>query len=178
MKQQRLGLGLLLVASCVVGCSSPAPDGQPAPREVRRGLARLLADSPEHLQLTSDLRQEGEGRYAGEARGEGGVAYRLTAWTEGRQLIYKASGGGRELGGRMTLPEPSFDDRHPTAMQALRAVAFALHSAGVVWPVLVAFGLRRRYSPRTEKVLTVVAVLNFGFAVMWAYLFVTNLGTS
>jgi hypothetical protein len=176
--QRPLGLSLLLVASSLAGCSSPAPDGEPRPREVRRSLARLLADSPEHLQLTSDLRQEGDGGYAAEAKGEGGVAYRVTAMAHERRLTYRAEGGGRVLSGVAVLPEPSFSDRHPEGMQALRAVALALHAAGVVWPALGAFGLRRRYSSRTETVLALVAALNFGFVLMWGYQLVINFGAA
>jgi hypothetical protein len=48
----------------------------------------------------------------------------------------------------------------------------------VIWPVLGAFGLRRRYSRRVETFLSLFAAINAGFVAMWGYLFVTNFGAA
>jgi hypothetical protein len=163
-----IGLLLLFLVSLLGGCSSPPADNEEAPpRQVRRELARLLSES-EHLRLT-EFREEGPGHYAGVAESPGGAKYQVTATTAGRALTYEADGGGRLLRGRANLPEPPFDERHPEAMQWLRAAAIIVQGAGVVWPALGAFGLRRRYSRRMETILALAAAVNAGFVVWWIY---------
>jgi hypothetical protein len=147
---------------------------------VRKQLAPRLTQTDDHLALT-ELRAEGEGHFTGKARGASGTTYRVTATAKGRELNYKAEPEGRPekpsviFGGTVVLTEPSFEDRYPQAMQWLRCALCVLHSAGVVWPVLGRFGLRRRYSPRTEKFLTLFAAVNLALAMIWGYEFVTGL---
>lgn len=176
-------LGLLLAAWSLAGCSSsPQGAGEPSPREVRRQLAQRLAANPEHL-ILSEFHQEGENSYAGKAEGPDGTTYQLKVTTQGRSMKWRAEGEQRFgkseppiLGGWMTWAEPPFDERYPEAMQWLRAVACVLQSLVVVWAVLGPLGYRRRYSPRAEKILTVLAAVSLGFAMMWGYQFVTNRG--
>jgi hypothetical protein len=151
---------------------------------VRRELARALANTSDHLTLT-EFHAEGEGRYVGEAKSVSGSNYRVEVTTKGRSLTYQAEGDNllptRDTGilrGSVIWHEPPFDERHPEAMQWLRAALCALHTAGVIWPLLGAFGWRRRYSPRTEKFLTLFAAVNLGVALLWGYQFVTNLGAT
>src|SRR5262245_51819964 len=120
-----------LLAACLVGCSPSPGSGEPPPRQVRRELAQLL-DNTEHLHLT-EFRQEAPGRYAAEAKGPGGAAYRVEVTTEGRTLIYRAESKDRFLRGRMKLPEPPFDEKHPQAMQWLRGLAFLVQTLGAAW---------------------------------------------
>jgi hypothetical protein len=98
----------------------------------------------------------------------------MTYQAESENLFHTK--GPEILRGGMNLPEPPFDERHPEFMQWLRAVLCVLQTAGVVWPVLGRFGLRRRYSQRTETILTIFAAVNLGCALMWGYQFFTNLG--
>jgi hypothetical protein len=171
-----------LVASLAAAGCPPAPpgNGEPTLREVRKQLAPRLTQTDDHLTLT-ELHGEGEGRFSGEARGNSGAVYRVTATAQGRQLSFQAEAkavpGKATLifRGTLPLPEPSFEDRYPLAMQWLRGALCVLHSAGVVWPVLGRFGLRRRYSPRTEKFLTLFAAVNLALAMIWGYEFVTGL---
>ncbi len=176
-------LACLLSACLLLGCSSPPGTAEPSPHDVERQLREVL-DKEYHLSLT-EFRAEGEGHYVGEAKSVSGANYRVTATTEGRRLTYQAeednlfpTGGPGVLRGSRPLREPSFDERHPEAMQWLRAVACGVHTVGVIWPLLGAFGWRRRYSPRVERALTVFAVVNLGFAFLWGYQFVTNLAAA
>jgi hypothetical protein len=168
-------LGTLLVASSLTGCTSATagPD-EPPPAQVRRELARLLSES-EHLRVT-EFRQEAPGKYTAVAVSPGGVTYQVAASTEGRVLVYRAEGGDRFLRGRANLPEAPFDELHPQAMQWLRIGAILVQGAGVVWPALGMFGLRRRYSRRVETMLALVAAINAGCVVWWAMQLANNWG--
>jgi hypothetical protein len=176
---------LLVAGFVVVGCqSAPADSAEPSLREVRKNLAKALDLAKTHLTL-GDLREEKPGQYVGEARDTGGVPYRVTATREDRRLSWKAEPDNllpapavNIFGGSLPLEELPFEERHPEAMQWLRAAACAVQTAGVVWPLLGAFGWRRRYSPRTEKLLTIFAAVNLGCALLWGYQFVTNLGAN
>jgi hypothetical protein len=179
---QLIRLAAVVASLAAAGCpSAPPGDGEPSAREVRKQLApRLTQTTDDHLTLT-ELHGEGEGRFTGEARGVSGAVYRVTATAKGRQLTYQAEAKAvpgkttQIFRGTLPLPEPSFEDRYPQAMQWLRGALCVLHSAGVVWPVLGRFGLRRRYSPRTEKFLTLFAAVNLALAMIWGYEFVTGL---
>ena len=170
-------LSLPLLAFFLPGCSSPPPDAnEPPPRQVRRELARLLADT-EHLDLT-EFHKEADGRNAAEAKSQGGATYRVEATVQDHTLIYKADGGGRLLGGRKVLPEPPFDERHPQGVQWLRGLALVIQAAGAAWPALGRFGLRRRYSSRAETLLAVFGAVNVAFAAWWAYQIIINWGSA
>jgi len=166
-----------LAAALLVGCTSavPGPD-EPPPRQVRRELAQLL-EGTEHLQLT-EFRNEGEGRYAAEAKAPDGTSYHVDVTVRGRTLSYEASGGGLVLHAQGRLPEPSFEDRHPQVLQWLRGLALVVQTAGAIWPALGRFGLRRRFAPRTETILAVFAAVNAGFAAWWVYQIILNWGVA
>jgi hypothetical protein len=173
----RIGLGILLLAASVPGCSSaPAGADTAPPRQVRRELAQRLEQS-EHLRLT-EFREEGEGRYAAGAKSPDGATYHVTAKVHGREMTYEAEGGGRLLRGWIQLPEPPFEEGHPLAVQWLRGLAFVIQAAGAVWPALGRFGWRRRFSPRTETILLVFGPINAGFAAWWAYQIALNWGAA
>jgi hypothetical protein len=161
----------------LVGCSSAqtAPEEAP-PRQVRRELARLLYET-EHLRLT-EFRQEAAGQYAATATSPTGESYRVDVKVQGHTLTYEAVGKDRLLHMRRELPEPPFDEAHPAAMQGLRGLAFLLQSLGAVWPALARFGLRRRYSPRTETLLAVFGAVNAAFVAWWVYQIVVNWGVA
>jgi hypothetical protein len=171
----------LLLALSLIGCSSSGDPNEPTPREVRNELAKLLADREEHMTLT-DFQPDGEHQYKATAKDSKGATYQLTVTTKGRTLHFDAKpddpDGNFLSGYRGTWPEPPFDERHPDLMQWLRASLCALHTLGVIWPIMGLFGWRRRYSPTTERVLTVFALVNVGFALYWGYQYVNNLGAS
>jgi hypothetical protein len=176
-----LWLGLLLIASSLLGCSSPPPDDQPpTPGEVRKQLAKSLKGQERGNPLVlDDLHEEGEGRYTGTATGNsGGViyTYAIDAQVDKRWLHYTAKGStllgdGPIFSGVVPLPLPPFRERHAELMQWLRAIACVVQGLAVVWAVLGRFGLRRLYSPRMERVLVISAAFNLAFALMWGYEF-------
>jgi hypothetical protein len=172
-----IGLTIPLLAFFLPSCSPTSPDAnEPPPRQVRRELARLLEDT-ERLQLT-EFHKEEDGRYTAEAKSQGGATYHVEARVQNHTLVYKADGGGRLLGGRKVLPEPPFDESHPQAVQWLRGLALVIQAAGAVWPALGRFGLRRRYSSRTETLLAVFGAVNAACAAWWGYQIIINWGSA
>jgi len=177
--------GVLLLMLSPSGCSPSADDSEPSPREVRKNLAKALAAHGEqpadHLTLT-DFQPDGEHQYQATAKDSHGTTYRVKVTTKGRSLRYQAepdhSDGAPSviLSGSTNCPVPPFDERHPDLMQWLRASLCALHTLGVLWPMMGRFGWRRRYSPTTERFLSVFALVNAGFALLWGYQYVNNLG--
>ncbi len=158
------------------GPAASANTEKPPPQQVRRELEHLLRES-ERLRLT-EFHEEAPGKYTAVAVGPGGVTYQITASTEGRVLLYSAEGGDRFLRGRANLPEAPFDEQHPETMQWLRIAAIVVQGAGVVWPALGMFGLRRRYSRRVETILALVAAINAGCVVWWAMQVVSKWGSA
>jgi hypothetical protein len=169
-------LGALLVTSSLTGTSATASSDEPPPAQVRRELVRLLSES-EHLRVT-EFHKEAPGKYTAVAVGPAGVTYQVTASTEGRVLVYRAEGGGRVLRVTANLPEAPSDELHPQAMQWLRIAAILIQGAGVVWPALGMFGLRRRYSRRVETMLALLAAVNAGCVVWWAMQLANNWGAA
>ena len=170
---------LLLSTLSLLGCSTD--NGEPSPREVRTNLEKAFAANPkpeDRLTLT-DFQPDGEHRYKGTAKDVSSATYHLTITTKGRSLTFEAQpdrpGGNIRHGSAAPWPEPPFDERHPQFMQWLRGGLCGLHTVGVIWPMLGRFGWRRRYSPGTERVLSVFALVNVGFALFWGYMFMTNM---
>jgi hypothetical protein len=145
---------------------------------VRRKLEEFLRRDPQDPLFVDELHQEGEGRYVGKALGKGGQPYRLEVKTNGRRLTYEAQSEDRHLRGMTSWSEPPWYERHVTAWRWISGVALCVHAVGVLWPMLGVFGLRRRYSLRTETILSVVAAANFAFACFWGYQLVTYWGVA
>jgi hypothetical protein len=166
-----LGGGLPVFLAFLAGCSSPQTD-EPTPREVRKHLMQQLESNSLHL---AAFHQEEEGHYLGEASDSKGNKYRLDVTLEGRAMTWHASQPDVILSGRMTLPEPTFTERHRDLVQGLRAVVCVINSLAVVWALLGPLGFRRRYSPATERIVTIVGAINLGLAMFVGYQFYLNL---
>jgi hypothetical protein len=154
------------------GCSPPA---EPTPDEVQRKVAQMLAAGEDHLRLT-ELHKDGDNHYSGQAKSDFGTTYAVNVTTTGRHLQYSAATESLILGGQADVPASSLSERYPRATQIVYGCAFSVHACVAAWALLGRFNFRRRYAPRTERILSVVGWVNLGLAGLWGYLLFTSLG--